>query len=339
MTGLQVRLGPCDDMRAAVFVGVDRPPGSDGAARLTGTLSGPECRRSWTLPTTTDFGDLGPDPSGRSAVLLARAILTEPSYWTPELPNRYRLEARVLQGEHVLGSCELHIGLRRSGVRGRSLWLEGRRWVPRGIAVAAEDFSAPAFHEALAMAVVADPPPALLAAADETGVAVLAVLADREGRPLPVTTAVERLVAWAVHPSVVMAVVPGAAGVATEISRAAGRRRGTMLLGTLLPGAEPPRECPEGIDFIVVDLAAAAVPHAGWREPGPLPRVAWRRDTRVPVAAGSERGALESAALDVCRRQGCDRLQADLAAWGLAGGATRLAWDWAGYVVAASGPR
>lgn len=330
LRGLQVRYGRCDDLRAEIFVAAERPADTTGPARLAGTLSGPECRRSWTLPTTAPLVDLGPGPAGRPAALLAQVVLTEPSFWTPELPSRYRLEARIVRGDVDVGGCDVRIGLRRSGIRRRSFWLEGRRWVPRGIAVAADGVSVPAFHAAATMAVVADPPLRLLEEADEHGLAVLAVLADARGRPLPPETAVERLITWALHASVVLAVVPAGARLAAgEIARTAGRRRGTMLLGMVVPGCEPPAEAPEGIDFLAVELDADS-PHPAWREPGSLPRLAWRRGP-VPAADCKPDTSPD--------RRGCDRLQADLAAWGLAGGQEQLPWDWAGYVVTASGPR
>ena len=334
LRGLQLRFGRCDDLRAEIFVAVARPPAAGGAARLTGTLTGPECRRSWTLPTTAPLVDLGPGPTGRSATLLAQVVLTEPSFWTPELPSRYRLAARIVDGPADVGGCDVRIGLRRSATRGRSFWLEGRRWVPRGIAVTADEVSVSAFREAVTVAVVADPPGRLLEDADEFGVAVMAILADTLGRPLSPETMVERLVTWPLHASVVLAVVPGEAlPILGEIVRAVGRRRGTMLLGVMLPGGEPPGEAPEGIDFLVVDLADG-VPHPGWRESGSLPRVAWQRGLPPADAAPATPERPE-----IASRRGCDRLQADLAAWGLAGGRERLPWDWAGYVVTAPGPR
>ena len=72
----------------------------------------------------------------------------------------------------------------------------------------------------------------------------------------------------------------------------------------------------EGVDK-VVHLAADALPHDSWHVDPDVPLIACRSGPCADAAA---------------RRAACDRLQADLAAWGVAvaGGTPR--WDWAGYV-------
>ena len=82
-------LGRADEMRAEVHV---RQPGLADDARLTGTLTGPLCATATTLPTTVRLAAAG----WAGGVPAARAILTEPSYWTPELPNLYRLDLEVV---------------------------------------------------------------------------------------------------------------------------------------------------------------------------------------------------------------------------------------------------
>jgi len=342
LAGLEVILGRCDDMRAEVFLrlppsflplppGKGRGEGAPAAAslRLTGTLTGPECRRGWTLPTTMRLVDLGAAPPGGSAAAVARAILTEPSFWTPELPVLYRLDVQLLNGdlngdldgETVVAADRRLIGLRRSGIRGTSLWLEGRRWVPRGVVCTAAEFAPATLRQAAATAVIVDPPEPLLAEADAEGVPVIAVLADPAGQPLAVAAALERLAAWAWHPAVVMAVVP-AGGPAAPLATAARRRKGTMLLAGVFTGAEPRPSEFDGLDAVIVELATGAVPHADWLSGARLPLIAWRHDARQD----------DGAAIDE-RRRACDRLQADLASWGLAAGDGPRSWDWVGYLV------
>jgi len=332
LAGLEFVLGRCDDMRAEVFIrlppsALPRPPGEDRSEgvpvaprlRLAGTLTGPECRRGWTLPTTARFMDLPAGSPGESAAAVARTILTEPSFWTPDLPGLYRLDVQLLDGDTVIAADRRLIGLRRSGIRGTSLWLEGRRWVPRGVVCAATDFAPASLRQAAAAAVIIDPPEPLLAEADAEGVPVIAVLADAAGQPLAVAAAVERLAAWAWHPAAVMAVVQ-AGGPREEIAAAARGRKGTMLLAGVVAGAEPPPRGCGGLDAAIVDLAADAVPHADWLGGAPLPLVAWRHD------AGRGDAAFED------QRRACDRLQAALASWGIASGGTHRSWDWAGYL-------
>lgn len=314
---LQVVLGPCDDMRAEVFVRGALPAVALQALRLEGELTGPECRRSITLPAGASLTDLGAGEAG----LLAKAVLTEPAFWTPELPNLYRLTARLVAEGQTVADTTRRIGLRRSGVRGRSLWLEGRRWVPRGGGCDPQSCDLSLLHDAGVAAVISDPPQSLLAAADESGVAIIAVAEARDGRPLDADALVERIGIWAMHPSAIIAVLPHAFTAAQVAAVAAGVRRlkGTMLLASIVnAAAPPPRSVPAGIDCVCVALDGRGLPHDAWREAAPaVPLIAWRRDVANEPAG----------------RSGCDRLQAAVAAWGLADGRTHQPWDWAGYLV------
>ena len=312
--GLAVALGPCDDMRAEVFVSL-APRSGSGDVRIVGTITGPHRGRDTTLPATSRLTAL---PRAKaSAETIARAILTEPAYWTPDLPNLYRLEARIDVDGQPAAEVDRLIGLRRMGVRGRSFWLDGRRWVPRGVAVH-DGTDLGALRRGALGAAVTDPGESLLVRADHDGVAVLAMLpgATFDGSGLP-----DRVPAWAAHPSVALAVLPAsvAAPQATAFAAAARPLKGTMLLGHVVSGGLPPPSVspPPGVDFLVVELDAGHVPHEGWRGGAAVPLVAWRHDA---AAAGSGRTP-------------CDALQASLAAWGLAGGLDRLPWDWSGYVV------
>jgi len=296
-----VILGRCDDMRAEVYVrAAGLPAGS--AATITGTLSGPRSRFAITLPTTASFTDLGPAPDGRSAV--ARAILTEPAYWSPELPHRYRVQARVAGDAGPLATLDRMVGLRRLGVRGRSFWLEGRRWVARGVACAPSTFAPQVLRDLLAAAVLDDPDDATCAVADEVGVGIIA----RCGAD-PVA-ALERVSG---HPSVLLAVLPIGSD-AAAVLEGVQQGKGTMLLGVAADGTAPPGPVADGVDCVVVVLPESAVPHPAWRDPWPtLPLVAARRTS----------GGIAE------RRHACDQLQADLAAWRQAAAADQ---DWAGYL-------
>lgn len=322
---IDVILGRCDDMRAEVYVRATGLPAAAEPAVITGTLTGPESRLAITLPTSARLVDLGPGPpsrvagsdgaaeaagassggaSGAGSSALARGILTEPGYWAAELPHRYRLVAEVRAGGAVVAACDRLVGLRRLGVRGRSLWLEGRRWVPRGVACTAGDVEPVVFRELLAAAVLDDPAEAICTAADEAGVAIIA----RCGSD-PLAACLR----WAQHPSVMLAVLPPGIAVAdvAVTTEAIRPHKGTLLLGLEVAGRDPPPEAPGGVDCLVMSLAAGAVPHEAWRQPPAVPVLAAR------PAVGGVRD----------RRAACDRLQAELAAW--RGTAT---WDWAGYL-------
>lgn len=302
---IAVRLGRCDDMRAEVYV---RPSGDvRPGTRLVGSLTGPYRGHEATLPAAVRLDSL-PDLAGAAPV--ARAILTEPAYWTPESPNLYRLEARLDGSDVTPLASDMRVGLRRLGVRGRSFWLDGRRWVPRA-AAGSDDVSAAKRADVGLVTDGADEH--LLAAADERGVAVVISL-----EPSELTTA--RVAALARHPSALLAVIISHGGPESLVSAVTAVRpaKGTMQIGIAVDATSPAQVISEAFDFVAVTLPAGGVPDDAWRTPPLRPLVAWRRNTSVDPHA---------------TRAACDTLQRDLAAWGLAGGGDRLPWDWAGYLV------
>jgi hypothetical protein len=298
-----------------------------GRGRLEGTLVGPRRGRDMTLPTTVTLVDVSGDRAagGPAWHALARAVFTEPAYWTPELPNLYRLVARMHDGDRPVAAVDRMIGLRRLGVRGRSLWLEGRRWVPRGVMIPPAVFEPAALRGLAAAAVIDDPSEAICEAADQAGVAIIARLEGADGHPFGVDEAVGRVAAWALHPSVVLAVLPRSASVewSGEVVAAARPLKGTMLLGVEVDGTQPPDAVPAeavgGVDCLIVSLPREGLPHEAWRS--------WRADKPLVAWRAVAMGAGEVAE---CRQE-CDRLQAALAAWGCSRGTTLLPWDWAGY--------
>ena len=323
---LAILAGRADDMRAEIMVRISDCPMGGGPLHLTGTLVGPRRGRDMTLPTTVKLVGVTGDHAAAADAgqALARAVFTEPAYWTPELPNLYRLHAQVQRGDQTVAVVDRMVGLRRLGVRGRSLWLEGRRWVPRGVTIDPTGFDPIALRSLPAAAVINDPSDAICAAADQAGVAIIARLTDAAGRPLDSAVAREQIAAWAVHPSVVLAVVPRTADAAESMAIIAAVRplKGTMLVGLEVDGTQPPDAVQAvavgAADCIVVDLPRDGLPRDGWR--------LWKADS--PLVA--QRAVATGSSAE--HRQECDRLQAALAAWGLAEEAAQLPWDWAGYL-------
>lgn len=301
---LEFVLGQADDMRAEAYV---RLVGGPANATISGSLTGPRCRLATTLPTTIPLQPLA--GAGPAAV---RAIITEPSFWTPELPNLYELAAEARTAEGVVVATRQLVGLRRLGVRGRSIWLDGRRWVPRGRMADPGAFAPALFRAASLTAVVDDPSPELCAEADAAGVP-LVVLPDRA---LDDAALRERIARWSQHPAIVLIILEHDR---VSALAAVGLGRGTMLVGCLADAAQPPpAELPTGSHCLVAELRGGSLPHDAWRALAPdAPTIAWLR------------GADEIHA----RRAACDRLQAALAAWGLGEGRMREPWDWAGYLV------
>jgi hypothetical protein len=317
--GLVVMLGPCDDMRAEVFVRVGRPAAMVSALRplrLEGTLTGPQCRRATTLPTTARLVDLGRAGDERTPAgsAVARAVLTEPAFWTPDLPNLYRLAATVRVEDEVAAVIDARVGLRRLGARGRSLRLDGRRWVPRGVRIDLGDFVANDLRGTVA--VMVNPDEAICSQADAEGVAIVAIPERADAAVPPAAMLSDRITHWANHPAIVMALLPSdtSAADAAAVAHAVRAVKGTLQLGWQVDGAAPPPDVPPGIDWLAVDVGLDRRPHAAWRAAAPM----------VPlVACGAGGGG----------RAACDALQATLAAWGLEAGGERVPWDWAGYVV------
>lgn len=309
-----VLLGRCSDERAELLV-VDRSPaGAAPGVRIEGRLAGPRCARGTMLPVDVALEPLPPVPGG---VALARCILTEPAYWQPDVPALYRLEARLI-GDGGTATAAVTVGLRRGGVRGRSLWLEGRRYVPRGISCPALTAAlADELRAAAAAAWITDPDERSLGLAASTGVAVVARLSAVGGADVAA-----RLVDLATCPAVLLAVVAAgvpAAAVATGL-RGAGKRRGSLPVGWEVDGTRPPPAATlPPVDALVALLPGGADPAPGWREPPPVALVAAATmpEPLAPVA--------------VARRE-CDRLQARLAAWG-GGAGTGATVPWAGYLV------
>jgi hypothetical protein len=236
------------------------------------------------------------------------------------LPGLYRLEARLVVAGREVAAWRRPVGLRRLGVRGRSLWLDGRRYVPRGLVGPADDLAA--FRAASLAAVMSDPSEEFLTRADAEGVAVLGLLADAVGQPLAGEAAAAAVLRWAWHPAVFMAVVPRAASAATagEMAAATHGRRGTLLVAWEADGSRPPPAVPVGVDLLVVTLSASGLPHEAWRtEPPAMPLVARRLADEASASAAQSRS-----------RRECDALQAALASWGTAAGVRGP--DWAGYV-------
>ena len=319
---VRTQLGRADDLRAELAVEIILPPGlvTPGATvAAEAALSGPESVRSTTLPVRLPVRFSGRRESSTGVALTGRVVLTEPAYWTAELPMRYHLAGRLLVDGQQVAEVEEQIGLRRLGIRGHSLWLDGRRWVPRGLACGRADADLADRRAAVhgtAVAVI-DLPSATTADGYQRFWGCLSQ-ADREGWPLmlrlatgsPVATA-DGVARLAQHPAVMAVTVPAEA---VEVAAGWKKTAGTMLLAAELPGDQPPPAVLPSVDVLMVRLAAAALPAAAWRTPLPLPVVAW-----------------QSAAEPT--RAGCDRLQAALASWRLAGDRPPADWDWAGFLI------
>lgn len=124
---LDVFYGDLTANRAYVYARLPRPADDEGLT-LSGTIRGPRCLQAETLPAPASFVDLGPGPT-----LLARAVVTEPCFWTADLPAIYDVNISLKRAGEVVATAHRELGLRSIGFRGRYLSQNGRRFVLRGV--------------------------------------------------------------------------------------------------------------------------------------------------------------------------------------------------------------
>ena len=98
-----------NDVEGRVFARYISEPQTQGERPviLQGTLRGPFCEKSHTLPAEIRFRDLGGAQPG-----LAEAIVPDPCIWSPELPHLYQANIEARQGDHVVAEYRAMIGLR-----------------------------------------------------------------------------------------------------------------------------------------------------------------------------------------------------------------------------------
>lgn len=273
----------------------DLPGGGDWT--LTGKVRGPECELAESLSATFALQDLGAGPT-----LLGRALITEPTCWTPDVPAQYVVQLELRRGGTLQGTVERSIGIRPLGARGNSLFLEQRRWVLRGVFA---DEAPPAepddWRAAPAVMVVEGPSESLCEQASRRGAMIVARLSDEAG-----SSVAERLRRLAQHAAVIGAIIRHDADSPGDLRAAA---------PNLLLAAEvaAPARWPAGA--ALPDWAQLAAVHVtqpadllAWKEPG------------LPLVAIRPRGWCDSLAE---ARRGCDELQRDLA----------TVVDCAGYIV------
>jgi hypothetical protein len=196
LSDLDVFYGDLTANRAYVYARLPRPA-DDAGLTLTGFIRGPRCLHAETLPLTAKLVDLGP-----GATVLARALVPEPCFWSPDLPAIYDVTVNLLRGSEIIATENREIGLRALGVRDRNLFLEGKRWVLRGVTVSSAIATLPrAWHETSAAYVAEQAGHEQLAEASQFG-AIVVVRVD--GVDEHIAPALRRL---ALHPAVALAVI------------------------------------------------------------------------------------------------------------------------------------
>jgi hypothetical protein len=196
LSQLDVFYGELTVNRALVYARLPRIDDS-GDWKLSGQVRGPRCLHAQTLPVTAPLVDQEPGPT-----LLAKALISDPCFWWPDLPAIYDVTVKLHRGTEVVATARHEIGLRALGVRGRNLALNGKQWVLRGVSTASTTERLPrAWHEAAAAYISAGSDPESLAEASQWGTLTV-VQIEQHGEE-----AAHQLRELARYPGVAMAVV------------------------------------------------------------------------------------------------------------------------------------
>ena len=143
---------------------------------------------------------------GAGETLLARADIPEPCTWSPELPAQYEVEIELMRGGERVASDSRRLGIRRFGPRGKGLYLNGRRYVLRGIHATSVESDAAngnesaggfasdleTWRECGAAIVIENPSDALCDATSRQGVMIVALIQPSDAR-----AELRRLSRWA----------------------------------------------------------------------------------------------------------------------------------------------
>ncbi len=286
---VEIFFGGASDAMAYVYA---RLPQRAHAAGLTlgGRLIGPNCLYADTLPATSQFIDRGPGDA-----LVAKAIVPEPCFWTPEMPHLYRAHVELRNGSSVVATAQRDFGIRTLGAAGGKLIYDAKRWVLRAVdrdEVAGSELDS--WRESNTALLARNPHDSLCQQASRVGVLLVAELTGSHVAEL------RRLARWA---AVGIVVLPAR----TVELPLLGNWAHNLVLAQRIAAGELVHTAP-WCQLAVVET----------RDPADVAaRVA---GCRLPIVVHRPAGALESVAAG---RAACDRLQRDLAGLG----------DWSGYIV------
>ena len=105
----EIAVGDVSDVEARVIACYR---GLEEGIKLSGTLRGPYCGTSRTLPAEYAFQDMSRDGDAR-----AEAVVPDPCLWSAEMPHLYQVDVEALQGDRVIAEYHGTIGLRRMSPR------------------------------------------------------------------------------------------------------------------------------------------------------------------------------------------------------------------------------
>jgi hypothetical protein len=106
---IEIVVGDVTDVEARVIA---RYHGTEQGIVLRGTIRGPFCEKSRTLPAEFVFRS-----SDKVTDIQFEAIVPDPCMWTPELPHVYQADVEARQGERLVAEYHGTVGLRRLAPR------------------------------------------------------------------------------------------------------------------------------------------------------------------------------------------------------------------------------
>ena len=257
--------------------------GDSTITKIQGTLHGPTCDFSHTLPAECPVAWNQDQETGSAEVLLL-----DPCYWTPALPFQYELDITLSDKNGNKQREKRLVGFRRWTTQGPALFLERRRTVMRGCR--SRHPNAELLEEARSAEVallVDTPSDDLCAAASRWGVSLWADLRSR-------TDSLDDVLSQlSCHPAVMMTLVT-----AEQLALLSESRRPLLIAVAVEADATEPGPRLAKSDLFAFELAPGAKPPA-WLADSDQPSIAIRCEAKyADLQAG---------------RSACDRLQASLA--------------------------
>jgi beta-galactosidase/beta-glucuronidase len=110
---IEILTGDVTDMEASVIA---RLQGAGDGTELRGTIRGPFCENSRTLPAEIPFRALKTVDTA-AAMVEAEALVTDPCLWSPELPHIYQVDIEAVCDARIVAEYHGTIGLRRLSPR------------------------------------------------------------------------------------------------------------------------------------------------------------------------------------------------------------------------------
>jgi hypothetical protein len=222
-----------------------------------------------------------------------------------------------------VASLHKTIGLRRLGIRNHSLWLDGHRFVIRGITCGKVDSAS--FEQRILTAkeqntteIIDLPSDGFFTCREPSKLERHLQRSDESGRPTIIRVHPETrpsampdiLCKLANHPSVFITVIPPS--LLTVLEKFS-TLKGTMLVAKEFSSEIALPKLPNGVDIAIIQITGPK-PDASWKIPPSHPTIAWNKE--MPS-----------------QRQECDRFQAVLANRRTSSGGPPSSWDWAGFLV------